>query len=50
MKQAYTVSTDGTDVYVAGKDNTLAKRPAENDNSTNTSKDVWVLDGNILDY
>lgn len=28
-KQAYTVSTDGTDVYVAGKDNTLAKRPAD---------------------
>lgn len=28
-KQAYTVSTDGTDVYIAGKDNTLAKRPAD---------------------
>lgn len=28
-KQAYTVSTDGTDVYLAGRDNTLAKRPAD---------------------
>lgn len=28
-KQAYTISTDGTDVYIAGRDNTLAKRPAD---------------------
>ena len=28
-KTAYMVSTDGKEVYIAGKDNTLAKRPAD---------------------